>query len=116
MCHKGFSKCEVDLLVHVLKQHEDVIAFTNSEQGTFNQKYYPDYIMRTIPHMPWQIKPLRLPLARTEEIMSMLKEQMQAGKYETSQLSYQAWFFTVEKKDKSLRIVHDLQPLNAVSI
>ena len=83
---------------------------------TFNRKYYPDYIMRTIPHMLWQIKPLRLPLARTEEIMSMLKEQMKAGKYESSQSSYRARFFTVEKKDKSLRIVHDLQPLNAVSI
>ena len=79
-------------------------------------KYYPNYVMRTIPHTPWQIKPLRLPLARTEEIMSMLKEQMMAGKYETSQSSYQARFFAVEKKDRSLRIVHDLQPLNAVSI
>src|SRR5260370_39572489 len=48
--------------------------------------------------------------------MSMMKEQMAAGKYETSQSSYQARFFAVEKKDGSLRIVHDLQLLNAVSI
>ncbi len=108
------AKAELDLLVHVLKEREDVIAFTDAEHGTFNRKYYPDYVMKTIPHMPWQIKPLRLPLVRTEEIMTMLKEQMLAGKYEFSQSSYQARFFTVEKKDGSLRIVHDLQPLNAV--
>ena len=72
--------------------------------------------MRTIPHVPWQIKPLRLLLARTKEIMAMLKEQMKAGKYESSQSSYQARFFAVKKKDKSLRIVHNLQPLNAISI
>jgi hypothetical protein len=66
--------------------------------------------------MPWQIKPLRLPAARTEEIMKMLKEQMEAGKYEPSQSSYRARFFAVEKKDKSLQIVHNLQPLNAVTI
>ncbi len=49
------------------------------------------------------IKPLRLLLVRTEEIMTMLKEQMLAGKYESSQSSYQARFFTIEKKDRSLR-------------
>ena len=110
------TKAELDLLVHVLKEKEDVITFTDAERGTFNRKYYPDYVMKTIPHTPWQIKPLRLPLARTEEIMTMLKEQMHAGKYESSQSSYRARFFAVEKKDGSLRIVHDLQPLNAVSI
>src|SRR5258708_22185598 len=81
-------KAELDLLVHVLKEREDIIAFTDAEHGTFNRKYYPDYVMKTIPHMPWQIKPLRLLLARTEEIMTMLKEQTLAGKYESSQSSY----------------------------
>src|SRR5258707_1492684 len=109
-------KAELDLLVHVLKEREDVITFTDKECGTFNRKYYPDYVMKMIPHTPWQIKPLRLLLARTEEIMTMLKEQMQAWKYESSQSLYQARFFAVEKKDRSLRIVHDLQPLNAMSI
>ncbi len=79
------TKAELDLLVHVLKEREDVIAFTDAECGTFNRKYYPDYVMKMIPHMPWQIKPLRLPLARTEEIMTMLKEQTLARKYESSQ-------------------------------
>ncbi len=84
------TKAELDLLVHILKEREDVITFTDAEHGTFNsnRKYYPDYVMKMITHMPWQIKPLRLPLARTEEIMTMLKEQMQARKYESSQSSY----------------------------
>jgi len=82
------TKVEVDLLVNILLMHEKAIAFTDAERGTFNGKYYPDYVMRTIPHTPWQIKPLRLPQAHTEEIMSMLWEQMDAGKYEPSCSSY----------------------------
>ena len=109
-------KAELDLLVHILKEKEDIITFTDAEHGTFNKKYYPDYVMKMIPHMPWQIKPLRLLPARTEEIMTMLKEQMQARKYESSQSLYCARFFAIEKKDGSLRIVHNLQPLNAMSI
>src|SRR6266581_1975373 len=83
-------KVEVDLLMNILLMHEKAIAFMDAERGTFNRKYYPDYVMRTIPHTPWQIKPLRLPQARTEEIMSMLQEQMDAGKYEPSRSSYRA--------------------------
>ena len=41
---------------------------------------------------------------------------MENGKYEPSCTSYQSTFFVVEKKGGALRIVHDLQPLNAVTI
>jgi hypothetical protein len=49
-------------------------------------------------------------------IMQMLKEQKLGGKYELSLSSYRSAFFTVEKKNGKLRIVHDLQPLNRVTI
>src|SRR5258707_15551406 len=45
-----------------------------------------------------------------------MKEQMESGKYKPSCTSYQSTFFMVEKKGGALRIVHDLQPLNAVTI
>jgi hypothetical protein len=42
----GFlTKTEVDLLAYILFQYEKVIAFTDAKCGTFNWKYYPDYIM-----------------------------------------------------------------------
>ena len=45
-----------------------------------------------------------------------MKEQMASGKYEPSGASYQSTFFAVEKKGGDLRVVHDLQPLNMVTI
>src|SRR5258708_34163131 len=85
------------------------------ECGTFSQKYYPDYVIRMVPHHPWQRKPIRLPQARREEVIRIMKEQMSSGKYKPSSASYRSTFFAVEKKDGALPVVHDLQPLNAVT-
>ena len=110
------TKPEIELLVHVMFLFETVFAFSDLERGAFNSKYYPDYVIRTVPHRPWQRKPIRLPQARREEVIRMLKEQMASGKYEPASSSYRSAFFAVEKKGGALRIVHDLQPLNAVTI
>ena len=110
------TKAEVELLVHVMFLYEKVFAFSDLERGAFSSKYYPDYVIRTVPHKPWQKKPIRLPQARREEVIRMLKEQMASGKYEPASSSYRSAFFAVEKKGGALRIVHDLQPLNAVTI
>ena len=100
----------------VIFEFENAFAFTHSERGTFNTKYYPEYTMRTIPHVVWQIKPIRLPKSREAEIMDMLEDQRQAGKYELSSSSYRSAVFAIEKKNGKLRLVHDLQPLNRVTI
>src|SRR5258708_8525445 len=68
-----------------------------------------------IPHQLWQKKPIRLPQAH-REVTWIMKEQMSSGKYEPSSASYHSTFFAVEKKGGDLRVVHDLQPLNAVTV
>jgi len=95
----GFlSKAELELVLHVIFKHEEAFAFTHQEQGTFSSKYYPDYIIRTVPHEPWQIPPIHLPAAKRATIMEMLEDQRSAGKYELCASSYRSAFFTVEKK------------------
>ena len=64
--------------------------FTDLECRTFSQNYYPDYVIRTVPHQPWQKKPIRLPQSRCEEVMRIMKEQMRSGKYEPSSASYRS--------------------------
>src|SRR5258708_7580592 len=113
----GFlMKAEAGLLIHVLFQYERAIAFTDLECSTFSQKYYPDYVIRAIPHQPWQRKPIQLLQSRHEEVIRIMKEQMSSRKYEPSSASYHLTFFTVEKKGSDLRVIHDLQPLNAVTV
>jgi transposase InsO family protein len=48
--------------------------------------------------------------------MEVLKLKIAAGVYEQSQSSYRSKWFVVLKKNGKLRIVHDLQPLNGVTI
>ena len=48
--------------------------------------------------------------------MRIMKEQMRSGKYKPSSASYRSTFFVVEKKGGALRVIHDLQPLNAVMV
>ena len=113
----GFlTKAEVELLVGVFMANEDAVAFTDAERGSFSAKYYPDYVIRTIPHEPWQRKSIRLPQSRREEVLHIMKTHISTGRYEPSSASYRSTFFAVEKKGGLLRIVHDLQPLNAVTI
>ena len=45
-----------------------------------------------------------------------MKEQILSGKYKPASASYRSTFFTVEKKGGTLRVVHDLQPLNVVTV
>jgi hypothetical protein len=47
----------------------------------------------------------------------IIKEKIALGMYKPSTAAYQShWFCVVKKDGKSLRLVHDLQPLNAVTI
>ena len=46
----------------------------------------------------------------------MFKEKIAAGVYEHLDASYRSRWFCVPKKNGSLHLVHDLQPLNAVTI
>ena len=113
----GFlTKAELELALSVVFEFKEAFAFTDEERGSFSSEYFPPYVIKTVPHIPWQIKPIRLPKAREAEIMRMLEEQRQAGKYELSSSSYRSTIFAVEKKGGKLRIVHDLQPLNRVTI
>ena len=49
-------------------------------------------------------------------MIQIFKEKSAAGVYEHSDASYRSRWFCVKKKNGALRLVHDLQPLNAVTI
>ena len=73
----GFlTKSEVKLLIHVIMQYEGAIAFTDLEWGSFHQTYYLDYVIRMVPHKPWQKKPIKLPQSRWEEVIKIMEIHM----------------------------------------
>ena len=107
---------EKKLLQHVLVLNQRSIAFDEQERGTFRRDYFSDYKMPVVEHVPWQDKNMRLPQGYKDEIIRLLKEKITAGVYEEAQSSYRSRWFCVKKKNGELRIVHDLQKLNGVSI
>jgi hypothetical protein len=106
---------EIDLLAFIIRNRETAIAFTDAERGTFSRKYFPDYQIPVIEHVPWVQPPIRIPKAIEETVRSMLLEQRDAGKYEYSTASYRSRIITVTKK-VGIRIVHDVQELNKITI
>jgi hypothetical protein len=107
---------EKKLLQHILVTNERSIAFDEIERGTFRRDYFSDYKMPVIDHVPWQDRNMPLPKGYQDQIIKLLKEKKDAGVYEEAQSSYRSRWFCVQKKNGDLRLVHDLQKLNGVSI
>ena len=113
---KFLSKEEEKLFIQVMRNNEEALAFVDTERGTLKESYFSPYIMPTVPHTPWEYKNIPIPPGIRDKVIELLKEKMAAGVYEPSQSSYRSRWFCVLKKNGKLRIVHDLQPLNKVSI
>ena len=107
---------EVKLFKHVIKLNEMAFAWSDEERGSFKDSYFSPYIIPVIPHVPWKDKNRPIPPGHRDEVISILKDKLAAGVYEQSQASYRSRWFCVKKKNGKLRLVHDLQPLNAVTI
>jgi len=70
-----------------------------------------------MPHTPWVLKNIPIPPGVFSEVCKIIKTKLEAGAYEPSNSSYRSRWFCILKKDgKSLRIVHSLEPVNAMTI
>ena len=114
----GFLWPEEEKLVHYLiKIQEDAFAWKETEKGRFDAKYFDPIIIPTVDHIPWVFKNIPIPPGIYDEVLKVIREKIAAGVYEESNSSYRSQWFCVLKKDgKSLRLVHNLQPLNKVTI
>jgi hypothetical protein len=114
---EGFMSSEEEkLFAQVLVLNEKALAFEETDRGTLREDYFSPYIMPTIPHSAWEERNIPIPPGIKEKVIELLKHKMDAGVYEHCQSAYRSKWFCVLKKSGKLRIVHDLQALNAVSI
>ncbi|PCH33217.1 hypothetical protein WOLCODRAFT_86636 [Wolfiporia cocos MD-104 SS10] len=67
------SDAEIDLLVHVVVSQQAAFVWTDDERGTFSPRYFPDYEMPVIKHIPWAQPPIRIPKAIEEKVKSVIK-------------------------------------------
>ena len=107
---------EVKLLTHILRVNELGLAWTEAEKGRFRDDYVSPVKIPIIEHVPWIQKNIPIPTGILENVIQIFRDKLAAGVYEHSDASYRSRWFCVEKKNGSLRLVHDLQPLNAVTV
>ncbi|KIJ38551.1 hypothetical protein M422DRAFT_258658 [Sphaerobolus stellatus SS14] len=107
---------ELKLSFQILKNNEEALAWDDSEQGTFWEDYFEPVVIPTVEHEPWAQKGIPIPPGLQEQVIQFIKKKIASGVYEPSSSSYHSRWFCVPKKDGKFRIVHDLQPLNTVTI
>ena len=108
---------ERKLVHHIMMEQNQVFAWDDTERGRFRVDFFPPVVMLTIEHKPWVHRNIPIPAGIYDEVCKIVQKKIGAGVYEPSNASYRSRWFTVAKKDgKSLRLVHSLEPLNAVTI
>jgi len=107
---------ELRLMHHFMMEQNLGFAWDDSERGRFKPEFFPPVEIPTIPHKPWVQKNIPIPPGIYKEVCEIIKTKISAGVYEPSNSSYRSRWFCVLKKDGRLRIVHSLEPLNAVTI
>lgn len=117
--HEGnFLWPEERKLVHqVFMQQNEAFAWDDTEKGSFRTDFFPPVDIPVVEHTPWVLKNIPIPPGMYERVCEFIATKIKAGTYEPSSSSYRSRWFTVTKKDGvSFRIVHSLEPLNAVTI
>jgi hypothetical protein len=108
---------EAELVHWVIRENELAFAWDESEKGSFSPEWFDPIKIPTIDHIPWVLKNIPLPPGIRDRVIDIIKSKIAAGTYEPSNSSYRsAWFCVLKKDGTSLRLVHDLQPLNRVTI
>jgi len=108
---------ELKLVQWLVRAHKRAFTWNASERGRLNETCFPPYKIPTIPHTPWSQHNIPIPPATLGEVVRIIKEKIASGVYKPSTAAYRSrWFCVVKKDGKSLRLVHDLQPLNVVTI
>ncbi|KDR76773.1 hypothetical protein GALMADRAFT_66936, partial [Galerina marginata CBS 339.88] len=98
-------------------EQNGAFAWEDSERGQFREDFFPPVVIPTVEHTPWVYKNIPIPPGLYDEVCKIIRSKRESGVYEPSNSSFRSKWFTVLKKDgKSLRIVHSLEPLNAVTI
>ena len=115
---KGFLLPEeIKLAEWIVCTHDTAFAWTDSERGAFDPKYFDPIEVPHIVHTPWALRQGPIPRGILSEVTKIIESKWKSGVYEPSSSSYNSRWFCVYKKDgKSLRLVHALEPMNGVTV
>ncbi|KAL2650250.1 hypothetical protein R1flu_018378 [Riccia fluitans] len=100
----------------MLRRHGKAFAFKPHEIGCVDPSVVTPMIIFTVPHASWDLRPILMPRALLPKLMELLKEKMRMKILEPSFAPYSSRWFTMPKKNWSLRFIQDMQLVNTVTI
>ncbi|KAL3679949.1 hypothetical protein R1sor_022905 [Riccia sorocarpa] len=107
---------EKELFKRMLAKHGRAFSFAPGEIGCVDPAVVSPMVIFTVPHVPWDLKPIPVPKALLPKLIELLKERIRMGILEPSMGPYSNRWFTVPKKSGALRFIQDMQPANKVTI
>jgi hypothetical protein len=108
---------EIRLVEWMMCHHNTAFAWTDDERGAFDPEYFDPVEIPYVSHTPWVHRQGPIPRGILDQVVAIIKDKINSGVYEPSSSSYNSRWFCVLKKDgTSLRLVHSLEPLNAITI
>ncbi len=110
---------ETNLLAFVVHARSHAFAWEYSEKGFFDPRYFPDYKIPYVEHVPWQVPPIPLPLAIRDAVRDEVRRFETLGRFEPSTASYRSALWAVAKKPGSnppVRLVVAVEKLNSVTV
>ena len=110
------TSMEKEAFKKVIKEHGRAFSFSMEEIGCVDPQKVTPMVIFTVPHIPWDLKPISVPKALTPKLIALLKEKLDAKILERSDAPYSNRWFTVQKKNGKLRFIQDMQPPNRVTI
>ena len=100
----------------MLSMHGKAFASSPDEIGCVQPSVVAPMVIFTVPHVPWDLKPIPVPRALLPKLVELLKEKTRMGILEPSMAPYSNRWFTVPKKSGALRFIQDMQSANKVTI
>ncbi|KAL3687181.1 hypothetical protein R1sor_013490 [Riccia sorocarpa] len=100
----------------LIRSHQEAFTFSAEEIGCADPKVVAPMVIFTVPHVPWDLKPIPVPRTLLPKLIALLKEKVRMGILEPSMAPYSSSLLTVPKKSDALRFIQDLQPANRVTI
>ena len=99
-----------------LEQRGKAFSFAANKIGCVDPSVVPPLIHFTVPHTPWDYKPIPIPRAHHDQLLTLLQDRIRMKVVVPRASPYANRWFTVPKKNNTLRFIQDLQPVNAVTI
>ncbi|KAG5462561.1 MAG: hypothetical protein BJ554DRAFT_4624, partial [Olpidium bornovanus] len=115
-CNGLLTEAEEREFRMMLTQRGRAFALDDTEIGCADPQRVPQLVLFTVEPSPWKLKPLPVPRAHYQQLLKLLQDRVRRRVLEPSCGPYASRWFTVPKKDGTLRFIQDLQPANGVII